>query len=125
MSVCDQLDELLHLVEEGQPWPTSSPHARTGFLQKDGTEVGQITNYRLLSIATPIYRCWEPCGWKTCTCGFSIGHSLRCLLGSPVEERWTHGTMYSPSSKIISGMEPATAEAWLTSRIFLIRLGGQ
>ena len=52
---------LLNLVEEGYPWPVSAPHARVAYLLKEGAEIGQVMNYRPLTIASPLYRCWGTC----------------------------------------------------------------
>ena len=57
-SVCSHIADILNLVEDGAPWPQSPPHARAVFLQKDGTEVGQVTSYRILTITSPLYRAW-------------------------------------------------------------------
>ena len=56
--VCCHIAEILNLVENGAPWPQSAPHARAVFLQKDGTMVGQVTSYRILTITSPLYRAW-------------------------------------------------------------------
>ena len=34
------------------------PHARSCFFHKDGTEIGQVMSYRILTIASPLYRCY-------------------------------------------------------------------
>ena len=57
-SVCCHIADMLNLIEDGSPWPRSSPHARAAFLQKDGTEVGQVTSYRIITITSPLYRAW-------------------------------------------------------------------
>ena len=51
---CHYVAILLNLVEEGNPWPTSCPHARVAYLLKEGAEIGQVMNYRSLIIASPL-----------------------------------------------------------------------
>ena len=58
MLVFSNIAVMFNMIEEGAPWPRSAPHARSCFLQKDGTEVGQVTSYRILTIASPLYRCY-------------------------------------------------------------------
>ena len=52
---------LLNLVEEGNPWPTSCPHARVAYLLKEAAEIGQVMNYRPLTVTSSLYRCWATC----------------------------------------------------------------
>ena len=49
---------MLDQIEQGEPWPRSSMHARVGFLEKEGAQVGKVTSYRPLTITSPIYRGW-------------------------------------------------------------------
>ena len=37
------------------------PHARVAYLLKEGAELGHVMNYRPLTIASPLYRCWGTC----------------------------------------------------------------
>ena len=56
--LCEYIAVMFEMIEDGARWPRSAPHARSCFLQKDGTEVGQVTSYRILTIASPLYRCY-------------------------------------------------------------------
>ena len=43
------------------PLAQVSSHARVAYLLKEGAEIGQVMNYRPLTIASPLYRCWGAC----------------------------------------------------------------
>ena len=58
---CHYVAIMLNLLEEGCPWPKTALHARVAYLLKEGAEIGQVMNYRPLTIAPPLYRCWGTC----------------------------------------------------------------
>ena len=45
----------------GTHGPSRPPHARVAYLLKEGAELGHGMNYRPLTIASPLYRCWGTC----------------------------------------------------------------
>ena len=49
---CHYVAILLNLVEEGNPWPTSCPHARVAYLLKEGAEIGQLSSSRQIGRAS-------------------------------------------------------------------------
>ena len=58
LATCEVIAVMLNQIEQGEPWPRSSMHARVGFLEKEGAQVGKVTSYRPLTITSPVYRGW-------------------------------------------------------------------
>ena len=55
LTVYCHIATLLDQIEEGAPWPRTSTHARVVFLEKIGTQLGQVMSYRPLTITSPLY----------------------------------------------------------------------
>ena len=52
------LADLLNLIEDGAPWPTSTKVARAVFLPKDPEDTQNPLAYRILKVTPAIYRRW-------------------------------------------------------------------
>ena len=55
---CDLLADLLHLIEQGAPWPDDLSKARAAYLAKDTQNLDDCANYRVLMIMLVVYRAW-------------------------------------------------------------------
>ena len=78
LATCEAIAVMLDQIEQGAPWPRSSMHARVGFLEKEGAQVGKVNSYRPLTITSPIYRAWATMrldDMRTST----AGHWTRCM----------------------------------------------
>ena len=54
LHLCEWVAVLYSLIEDGCSWPTSTKHARIAFLEKDGSELGEVMSYRPLTIMSPL-----------------------------------------------------------------------
>ena len=91
------------------------PHARAVYLEKDGTEVGQVMSHRPLTITAPLYRCWATMrladleDWTALAWGEDFGHGAPPSTSLSRMAILLHASL---DSRLISlGLHPSNAPA--------------